>query len=75
MAVYKDTKALKNGNIWIFFTRYTDLSGKRKAYKSKKYSTKKEAQEAERLFIQSLDYEKVSKDMTFRELYKHYYDY
>lgn len=75
MAVYKDAKALKNGNIWIFFTRYTDLSGKRKAYKSKKYSTKKEAQEAERLFIQSLDYEKVSKDMTFRELYKHYYDY
>jgi integrase len=75
MAVYKADKPLKNGNMWIFFTRYTDLSGKRKAYKSKKYATKKEAQEAERLFLQSLDYETVSKDMTFRELYQHYYDY
>ncbi|MEG1141353.1 MAG: hypothetical protein RSE41_02700 [Clostridia bacterium] len=75
MAVYKADKPLKNGNIWIFFVRYNDLSGIKKAYKSKKYATKKEALEAERLFLQSLDFNHINKDMTFRELYQHYYEY
>lgn len=75
MAVYKADKPLKNGNIWIFFVRYNDLSGLKKAYKSKKFATKKEAQEAERLFLQNLDVNYVKSDMTFRELYEHYYEY
>ncbi|MEG2610286.1 MAG: hypothetical protein RSA91_06455, partial [Bacilli bacterium] len=75
MAVYKADKPLKNGNIWIFFVRYNDLSGIKKAYKSKKYATKKETLEAERLFLHSLDFNHINKNMTFRELYQHYYEY
>ena len=44
----------KDGRKWIFQTRYTDLSGNVKKYKSKKYHTKKEAQEAERVFFLEL---------------------
>ena len=75
MAVYKADKPLKNGNIWIFYTRYTDLSGIRRAYKSKKFATKKEAQEAERQFLLSLNDDYVNKNMTFRELSQRYYNY
>lgn len=75
MAVYKADKPLKNGNIWIFYIRYTDLTGKRKAYKSKKFATKKEAREAEFNFIQSMDYKNINKNMTFKDLYVQYCNY
>ena len=65
----------KDGRKWIFQTRYTDLSGNVKKYKSKKYYTKKEAQEAERVFFLELDKYRPDNDMTFRELYLAFYEY
>jgi len=65
----------KDGRKWIFQTRYTDLSGNVKKYKSKKYHTKKEAQEAERVFFLELDKYRPDNDMTFRELYLAFYEY
>ena len=75
MAVYKADKPLKNGIIWIFYTRYTDLSGTKRAYKSKKFSTKKEAIEEEKKFNQNLNFNNSNKNMTFKDLYTHYYSY
>lgn len=65
----------KDGRKWIFQTRYTDLSGNVKKYKSKKYHTKKEAQEAERVFFLELDKYRPDNNMTFRELYLAFYEY
>ena len=33
----------KDGRKWIFYTRYKDLSGKTKQYKSKQFPNKKES--------------------------------
>jgi len=65
----------KDGRKWIFYTRYKDLSGKTKQYKSKKYKTKPEAQEAERLFFLELDKYRPDNNMTFKELYTAFYEY
>lgn len=48
MGVYKakDGKT-KDGRIWFFKLRYQDMDGRNKQYKSGKYATKKEAEEAE----------------------------
>ena len=53
MSVRK-SEMTKDGRCWIFKTKYINLSGEKKDYSSKKYKTKKEAQEAERLFLLSL---------------------
>lgn len=50
MAVFKDKNKTKDGRSW-YFKVYKD----RKAYKSKRYMTKKEAQEEEALFILKRD--------------------
>lgn len=50
MAVFKDKEKTKDGRSWYFKT-YKD----KKAYKSKRYMTKKEAQEEEALFILKRD--------------------
>lgn len=75
MAVYKADKPLKNGNIWIFYTRYTDFTGKKRAYKSRKFSTKKEAIEEEIKFNESLNMGNTNKNMTFKSLYTQFYNY
>ncbi|MDD2181666.1 MAG: site-specific integrase [Bacilli bacterium] len=75
MAVFKADKPSKDGKQWIFYTRYTDLSGDRKQYKSKKYATKKEALEGERQFELYLDKNINKSNMTFKDLYLAYYDY
>jgi len=51
MAIYKDKDKTKDGRQWYFKTYKKDYTGVNKAYKSKKYLTKKEAQEAEALFL------------------------
>ena len=71
----KQKEWTKDGRKWIFYDRYNDLNGKKKQYKSKKFFTKKEAQEAERLFFLELDKYRSGKDMTFKELYLAFYDY
>ncbi len=65
----------KDGRKWIFYTRYKDLEGKTRQYKSKKYRTKPEAQEAERVFMLELDKYRPDNNMTFRELYLAFYEY
>lgn len=55
MAVYKDDKKTKDGRSWYFKTYKKNINGINKAYKSKRYETKKEAQEAERLFLMKRD--------------------
>lgn len=71
----KQSEWTKDGRKWIFQTRYTDLSGNVKKYKSKKFHTKKEAQEAERLFFLELDKCRPDNNMTFRDLYLAFYKY
>jgi len=51
MPVYKSDEKTKDGRMWYFKTYKKDFQGNNKAYKSKKYATKSEAQEAERLFL------------------------
>ena len=75
MAVFKADKPTKDGRQWIFFERYTDLSGEVKQYKSKKFRTEREAKEAERLFHLELDKYVSGTNMTFKELYMAYYEY
>lgn len=55
MAVYKSKNTTKDGRTWFFKTYKKDINGINKAYKSKKYITKKEAQEAEALFLLKRD--------------------
>ena len=65
----------KDGRKWIFYTRYKNLSGKTKQYKSKKFLNKKEAIEAERIFFLQLDKYRPDNDMTFKDLYTAFYEY
>lgn len=65
----------KDGRKWIFQTRYTDLYGNVKKYKSKKFLNKNEAQEAERLFFLELNKYKPDNNMTFKKLYLAFYEY
>lgn len=65
----------KDGRCWIFKTIYVNLNGEKKYYSSKKYKTKKEAQEAERLFLLTLTDKFNYSDMTFGDLYNKYIDY
>ena len=51
MPVYKDPKPSKNGNCWFFKINFQDSFGNNRQKKSKKYATKKEAQDAERIYL------------------------
>lgn len=71
----KPKEQTKDGRKWYFSTYYKGLDGINKLYRSKKYMTKKGAQEAERQFLLSLDQNINHKDMTFKDLYLSFYDY
>ena len=75
MAINKSKEPTKDGRSWYFKTYYTTLSGEKKQYKSKKYALKKDAEEAERIFLISLTDKVESKDMTFRDLIDSFCDY
>lgn len=74
MAVYKDNNKTSDGRCWYFKVYKKDINGVNKAYKSKRYLTKKEAQEEEALFILKRDnpinkpFILVAKDY-FKEMY------
>ena len=85
MPVYKDNEKTKDGRQFYFKASYKDLRGNLKQYKSKKYTTKKEAELEEALFITkktntnrtkfeivSLDY---FKDLTARKKASTVYSY
>lgn len=74
MAVYKDKSKTSDGRSWYYITYKKDFNGNNKKYKSKRYLTKAEAQQAERLFLMKRDnpinksFELVS-NAYFEELY------
>ena len=70
-----ENKITKDGRKWVFTTYYNDLNGNKKKYFSKRYKTKKEAQEAEIQFKLSLNQDYNYKDMTFKDLYNAFYEY
>lgn len=51
MAVFKDNKKTSDGRCWYFKVYKKDFNGNKKEYKSKRYLTKKEAQENEAIFL------------------------
>lgn len=55
MAIYKDSNKTKDGRSWYFKSYKKDFNGNNRAYKSKRFLTKKEAEEAERLFLVKKD--------------------
>ena len=55
MPVYKDKVPAKSGKCWYFRTRYKKLDGTRAQYHSKRYMTKREAQEAEAEFCPPIE--------------------
>ena len=74
MAVHESKEKTKDGRKWFFKAYYTDLSGNQKQFKSKKFITKKQAQDEERLFFINIK-GIINKNMTFEELYNdfHYF--
>lgn len=74
MAVYKSKKTTKDNRAWYFSTYYVDLDGINKKKKSKKYNLKKEAEEAERIFLMSYKEQSIQK-ITFKELIEDYINY
>ena len=68
MGVYKDNRPTNDGKIWFFKTQYEDFDGTHKTKKSGRFSTKKEAEQAELKFKMSL-YEQVNQnEMTFEDM-------
>ena len=47
MPVYKAKDKTKDGRAWFFMVRYQDMDGRNDRYKSGKFATKKEAEDAE----------------------------
>lgn len=74
MSVRKSTPT-KDGRSWIFETRYTNLLGEKKRYTSKKFKSKKEAIEGERIFLLTLTDKMNYNDMTFEDLYNKYIEH
>ena len=75
MSVRQLKKATLNGNKWIFETRYINLMGKKKHYTSPSYKSKREAAEAERVFLLSLTDNINYNNLTFNDLYNKYIEY
>ena len=69
MAVYKDPKPTKNGRAWYFKFSYKDAFGATKQYRSKRFLTKKEASDAERMFLVTSTDKVEDNNMTFKDLY------
>ena len=53
----------KDGRKWMFEIRVKDNTGKQHHYRSKKYLTKKEAQNAERAYIQHVEENGISNSL------------
>lgn len=68
MGVYKYNRATKDGMIYFLKHTYEDFDGTKKAKKSGRFATKKEAEEAELEFKMSLHEQANQNDMTFEEM-------
>ena len=69
MAVYKDPHPTNDGRCWYFKLSFKDSFGNNKQYRSKKYATKKEATDAERIYFVTSTTKIEDNNMTFEELY------
>lgn len=65
----------KDGRKWMFEVRAKDKTGKTLHYRSKKYLTKKEAQKAERDYLQEIESSNKSDNMTFADLCDLHFEY
>ena len=65
----------KDGRKYVYEGWYKDAFGKRKPYKSRKYLTRKEAVQEERVFLSSLETVVKMEDITFKELCDKHFDY
>lgn len=73
--VSKD-KITKDGRKWQFFLYIKYPDGTRKKYFSKNYSTKHEAEVAEKKFALEVENKEINiTDMTFQDLYDEFYAY
>lgn len=69
MAVYKKPKPTKNDRAWYFKFNYKDTFNTTMQYRSKRYLTKKEASDAERIFLVTSTVKVEDNNMTFKYLY------
>lgn len=68
--------ATKDGRRWAFNIYLTYADGSKRKYQSKKYMTKKEAEEAEKEMIADIQRKECNlTDMTFRDLFDEFYEY
>lgn len=78
MTVYQEknkNKLTKDGRSWYFRCYYTDGYGNRKQKESKKFFMKKDALDAEREFLNSLEISVPTKKMTIYDLKNEYLEY
>lgn len=74
MSVRNTNIPTKDGRKWVFEVRYKTLRGDTKRYTSKKFKTKREAEDEEKKFLMqhgSLQ----AYDMTIKDLYNSFFDY
>lgn len=68
--------ATKDGRRWAFNIYLTYADRSKRKYQSKKYMTKKEAEEAEKEMIADIQRKECNlTDMTFRDLFDEFYEY
>ena len=75
MCVIKTKDTTKDGRRWIFKVTYKTYEGKKKQYSSRKFHTKKEAEEAKMVFILEKKKWKGRKIMNVKELCDAFYSY
>ena len=69
-------KWTKDGRSWYYDVYYIDLTEKKKEKKSKLFFSKKEAKEAERIFLNSVYDNKINiTNMQFKDLYESFCEY
>ena len=75
MCVNRRKHATKDGRRWVFKVRYKTYEGIWKQYTSKCFHTKKEAEEAQMIFIMEKKKMKGRKIMNIKELCDLFYSY
>lgn len=65
----------KDGRKWMFEIRVKDNNGKKHHYRSKMFLTKKEAQKAEREYINDIEKNNIKESMTLGELMNEHFEY
>lgn len=73
MPVYKTANKTKDGRVWFFTISYKDIQGNQRRFKSKKYATKREAEEEEATYKVKVK-DPQGKSIKFEELYLRYID-